>query len=187
MRGLLLTLFMSSLALGQKGPVTVVIETGMGNIEAEIDTVHAPITGENFLKYVDSGAFDGGRFFRTVKLDNQPDNEVKIQVIQASTARGSTRFPPIPLERTSVTGLSHKDGVLSMARSGPDTATSSFSICIDDQPSMDFGGKRQPDGQGFAVFGKVVKGMDVARKIQASPAEGQNLTPPIQILKIHRK
>jgi peptidyl-prolyl cis-trans isomerase A (cyclophilin A) len=165
----------------------VVIETGLGTIEAEIDTVHAPITAANFLKYVDEGRYNGGQFHRTVKPDNQPDNAVKIEVIQGGRAPGAPEFPAIPLERTSVTGILHLDGVLSMARSGPDTATSDFFICVGDQPSLDFGGKRNPDGQGFAAFGHVTKGMDVVRKIQMAPAQGQNLTPPVQIFKISRK
>jgi peptidyl-prolyl cis-trans isomerase A (cyclophilin A) len=122
-----------------------------------------------------------------VKPDNQPNNDVKIEVAQAGRAPGTAGFPPILLERTSLTGLSHKDGTLSMARNGPDTAESDFSICIGDQPSLDFGGKRNPDGQGFAAFGHVVKGMDVVRKIQAAPASAQRLTPPIKILRIARK
>ena len=95
--------------------------------------------------------------------------------------------PPIPLERTRDTGLRHVDGAVSMARSGPDTAQDQFVICIGDQPELDFGGKRNPDGQGFAAFGKVVRGMEVVRKIQASPAQGERLTPPIKILRIVRK
>jgi peptidyl-prolyl cis-trans isomerase A (cyclophilin A) len=184
---MLLAVCSATLALAQTGPVAVVIETELGNIEAEIDTVHAPISGANFLRYVDAGLYDGARFHRTVKPDNQPNNDVKIEVIQAGLAPGTKNFPPIPLERTSVTGLSHKDGTLSMARNGPDTANSDFSICIGDQPSLDFGGKRNPDGQGFAAFGRVTKGMDVVRKIQAQPVDAQRLTPPIKILKIHRK
>jgi len=171
----------------QTRPVTVVIETGLGIIEAEIDTLHAPVTAANFLKYVDEGRYDSGRFHRTVKPDNQPDNAVKIEVIQGGRAPGSAGYPAISLERTSVTGILHLDGVISMARSGPDTATSDFFICVGDQPSLDFAGKRNPDGQGFAAFGRVVKGMDVVRKIQMAPAQGQSLTPPVQILKIARK
>jgi peptidyl-prolyl cis-trans isomerase A (cyclophilin A) len=97
------------------------------------------------------------------------------------------------LERTSVTGLKHVDGTLSMARSGPDTATGSFSIVIGDQPEMDFGGRRNPDGQGFAAFGRVVRGMDVVKAIQMSPtgqrgAYGtESLDPPIRILKAYRR
>ena len=73
-----------------------------------------------------------------------------------------------------------------MARGGPDTATSSFFICIGDQPALDFGGRRNPDGQGFAAFGRVTKGMDVVKKIQMSAAEAQRLTPPIGITRIVR-
>ena len=96
-------------------------------------------------------------------------------------------FPPIKLERTKDTKLSHKDGTISMARDDPDTATSDFFICVGDQPELDFGGKRNPDGQGFAAFGRVVRGMDVVRKIQAAPADGQKLTPPVKILTARRK
>jgi peptidyl-prolyl cis-trans isomerase A (cyclophilin A) len=92
----------------------------------------------------------------------------------------------LALERTRDTGLSHKDGTVSMARAGPDTATSDFFICIGDQPPLDFGGKRNPDGQGFAAFGRVVAGMDVVRRIQAAPAEGQSLKPPVRILRAKR-
>ena len=104
-------------------------------------------------------------------------HDVEIQVIQfqIDAARRREQFPPIPLERTSVTGLKHLDGTLSMARNGPDTATASFSIVIGDQPEMDFGGRRNPDGQGFAVFGRVVRGMDVVRAIQASPTGPRTL------------
>lgn len=166
---------------------TVVIETSLGVIEAEIDSLHAPVTGANFLRYVDAGGYTGGQFHRTVKPDNQPANDVKIEVVQAGAAPGAASYPPVPLERTSATGLLHRDGTLSMARNGPDTATSDFFICIGDQPSLDFGGKRNPDGQGFAAFGRVVKGMDVVRRIQAAPADAQKLTPPVRVLKITRK
>jgi cyclophilin family peptidyl-prolyl cis-trans isomerase len=172
---------------GEQAGVPVLIETELGTIEAEIATGKAPVSAANFLKYVDAGLYDNARFHRTVKPDNQPNNEIKIEVVQAGTARGTKQFPPIPLERTSATGLTHVDGTLSMARNGPDTATSDFSICVGDQHALDFGGKRNPDGQGFAVFGRVTKGMDIVRKIQAAPADGQRLTPPIRILRIVRK
>lgn len=161
----------------------VVIETELGNIEVELNAKAAPLTVKNFLHYVQERLFNDGRFFRTVTLANQPDNKVRIQVIQieADPSRTSEFAPPIPLERTSTTGLRHLDGTLSMARDAPDTARDSFSICIGDQPELDFGGKRNPDGQGFAAFGKVVKGMDVVRKIQAAPAVGQQLRPPMLI------
>jgi peptidyl-prolyl cis-trans isomerase A (cyclophilin A) len=170
-------------------PVRVVILTDAGEIEADIDVARAPITATNFLKYVDAGLFDGGRFYRTVRPDNQVDKPVKIAVIQAAANRDKRAqfFPPIPLERTNATGIAHKDGTLSMARSTPDTARDSFSICVGDQPGLDFGGPRQPDGQGFAAFGQVVKGMDIVRKIQTGPAEGETLTPAIAILSVRRR
>jgi len=166
----------------------VVIQTALGDVEVEIDSVHAPITAANFLRYVDLGFYRFGRFYRTVRADNQPDKKVKIEVVQAGLDSLRVKdFPPIKLERTSVTTLSHKDGTISMARDGPETATSDFFICIGDQPSLDFAGKRNPDGQGFAAFGRVVLGMDVVRKIHQSPAQGQALEPPVRILNIVRK
>jgi len=165
------------------GPVLVELTTASGVIEISVDRAHAPVSAANFLRYVRGGFYDGGVFHRTVRPDNQPQNNVKIEVVQAgiNPARLKDEFPPIPLERTSVTGLRHLDGTLSMARAEPDTATSDFFICIGDQPELDFGGRRNPDGQGFAAFGRVVKGMDVVRRIQASPAQGQSLTPPVAI------
>jgi peptidyl-prolyl cis-trans isomerase A (cyclophilin A) len=122
-------------------------------------------------------------------MANQPTNDVKIEVIQWSAAPRGDReaFPPIELERTTVTGLKHVDGTISMARGGPNSATSDVFICIGDQPSLDFGGARNADGQGFAAFGKVVGGMDIVRRIQASPANGQALSPPIRIVNIVRR
>jgi peptidyl-prolyl cis-trans isomerase A (cyclophilin A) len=166
----------------------VVIQTELGDIEVEIDSIHAPITATNFLRYVDLGFYRVGRFHRTVRADNQPDNPVKIAVVQAGLDSFRVKdFPPIPLERTSVTKLRHVDGAISMARDGPNTATSDFFICVGNQPALDFGGKRNPDGQGFAAFGRVVLGMDVVRKIHQAPATGQTLDPPIRIENIVRK
>jgi len=166
----------------------VVVRTGLGEIEVEIDTVHAPITAGNFLRYVDGGFYEAGFFHRTVRPDNQPSNLVKIEVIQGGVDSVDREgFPPIVLERTTVTGLRHLDGTISMARAGPDTATSDFFICVGDQPELDVGGRRNPDGQGFAAFGRVIRGMDVVRGIQSSHAEEQKLTPPIRIRNIERK
>ena len=181
-------LLLPLLVAAQPGDVTVAIATEMGNIEVAVDTRHAPITAANFLRYVDAAFYNGGVFHRTVKPGNQPNNQVKIEVIQAGRAAGTKGFAPIPLEHTSITGLSHLDGTISMARDGPDTGISDFFICIGDQPSLDFGGKRNPDGQGFAAFGRVVRGMDIVRRIQTAPSDGkQHLTPPIRILRIMRK
>jgi peptidyl-prolyl cis-trans isomerase A (cyclophilin A) len=166
----------------------VVVQTALGDIEVEVDTIHAPITSANFLRYVDLGFYRFGRFHRTVRADNQPTDKVKIAVIQAGLDSLRVKnFPPIKLERTRVTGLLHKNGTVSMARGGPDTARSDFFICVGDQPALDFGGKRNPDGQGFAAFGRVVLGMDVVNRIHASPAHGQSLEPPVRIYGIVRK
>ncbi|MGH7467827.1 MAG: peptidylprolyl isomerase [Longimicrobiales bacterium] len=175
-------------ATAQSAP-RVVLRTELGEIEIEIDSAHAPVTAANFLRYVDGGFYQGGRFHRTVRDDNQPNDSIRIAVVQASinSARSREQFPRLALERTSVTGLRHRDGTISMARGGPDTATSSFFICIGDQPSLDFGGRRNPDGQGFAAFGRVVRGMDVVRKIQSGTANGQTLTTPVVILEAVRE
>jgi peptidyl-prolyl cis-trans isomerase A (cyclophilin A) len=172
-----------------QGPVRVLVHTERGDILLEVDTEHAPHTAANFLRYVDAGHFDGGTFHRTVKMDNQPDSPVKIEVIQAGVNpdRAKDGFAAIPIERTSATGLRHTDGTISMARGQPDSATSGWFICINDQPSLDFGGARNPDGQGFAAFGRVVQGMDIVRTIQRAPnTDAQRLTPPIKIVKASR-
>jgi peptidyl-prolyl cis-trans isomerase A (cyclophilin A) len=168
-------------------PVSVRIETEAGNIIAELYPDKAPATVANFLRYVDGGLFNGGCFMRTVRPDNE-QNPVKIQVIQAVVHpwKENNSFPPIALERTNVTGIRHVDGAISMARSEPNSATSSFFICIGDQPELDFGGKRNQDGQGFAAFGRVTQGMNVVREIQMSPAEGQALVPLVRINSIVR-
>lgn len=176
-------------ASASTGSVRVLLKTALGDIEIEVDTGRAAATAANFLRYVDAGRYDSGRFHRTVKPDNQPDKKVKIEVIQGGVAAEFQKqdWAPIALERTSVTGLRHTDGTISMARDGPDTATSDFFICIGNQPELDFGGARNPDGQGFAAFGRVVRGMDVVRKIQQAPAEAQRLTPPVRIVSIRRQ
>jgi peptidyl-prolyl cis-trans isomerase A (cyclophilin A) len=177
-------------------PGTVVVfETDKGTIEVEVRADRAPITAANFFKYVDGGFYDGGVVNRAVRSDNAVRQDVKIEVIQFQINRGRRReqFPPIPLERTSTTGLRHEDGTVSMARSDPGTATASFSVAIGGQPEMDEGGKRHQDGQGFAAFGRVVRGMDVVRAIHASPTAvsgpygTETLDPPIKVLKAYRR
>lgn len=170
-------------------PTFVTIKTQLGEIEVELNSKAAPKTVANFLRYVDAKRYDEGRFHRAVTPSNQPDNKIKIEVIQAGVApeRAKDDFPPITLERTSDTKLSHVDGAISMARDGPDTATSDFFICIGDQKELDFGGKRNPDGQGFAAFGRVTKGMEIVKKIQAAPEKEQSLTLPVKIISVRRK
>ena len=164
----------------------VVIETEKGAIVVEVDLVRAPVTAANFLRYVDAGLYDGSTFHRTVTPANQPRDAVRIEVIQGGKLAEEREFPPIAHETTATTGLRHLDGVISMARDKPGTAASSFFFCIDDQPELDFGGRRNPDGQGFAAFGRVVAGMDVVRTIQGLPAEGQQLKPAVGIISVRR-
>ena len=174
-------------------PVIVVFETTHGSISIEVNVAKAPVTAANFLKYVDAGLYNGGRFHRTVRPDTETRKDVPIQVVQATRAPRTPEaaiFKPIPLERTNTTGLKHVDGAVSMARSaGTDSAMADFFICIGPQPLLDFGGPRNADGQGFAVFGRVIAGMDVVKKIQAAPVrEGtQTIAFPIVILKAARK
>ena len=188
MRSILVALAFLFLSQDARLP-RVLVQTELGDIEIEVDTKRAPVSAGLFLKQVDAGMYDGGQFHRTVKMDNQPTNDVKIEVIQASVnkAREKDVGEPIALERTTATGLKHTDGCVSTPRGAPDSARTGFFICINDQPSLDFGGKRNPDGQGFAAFGRVVRGMDVVRKIQQAPnTEAQLLTPPITIKSVKR-
>jgi peptidyl-prolyl cis-trans isomerase A (cyclophilin A) len=163
------------------------IQTSLGNITVELYPDKAPVTVANFLRYVDAHLYDSSSFFRAVRLDNQPNNPVKIEVVQGGNVDSLKQFPPIPMETTEETKLHHLDGTISMARSTPGSATCSFFICIQDQPSLDYGGKRNPDGQGFAAFGKVISGMDTVRKIQQLyPQQEQYFKPPVTIISISR-
>lgn len=166
----------------------VIIETAAGAIDVTLDDDQAPGTVANFLRYVDAGMYDGGRFHRVVRLDNQPNDAIRIEVIQGGVnlERMTENGTPIPLERTSETGLRHLDGTISMARFRPDSAVSDFFICIGDQPELDFGGMRNPDGQGFAAFGQVTDGMDVVRTIQAGTTDSQTLIFPARIISVKR-
>jgi len=184
-----LVLFLSVLIFGggSENP-HVVIQTELGDITVEIYEKAAPVTASNFLRYVDEGRFKRSCFYRVVRMDNQPDDKIKIEVIQGGLAFTSRdkMLPPIKHETTKETGILHKDGAISMGRLGPGTATSEFFICVGDQPELDFGGKRNPDGQGFSAFGRVLEGMDVVRKIHQLPAEGQMLVSRVKISNIVR-
>ncbi len=164
------------------------IETSLGNIEIELYAHKAPLTVSNFLKYVDADLYTNSSFYRVCTPENEADREVKIEVIQGGDVDRSKSFDAIQLETTEATGLTHEDGMLSMARTGQlHSATSHFFICVGPQPELDHGGKRSADGQGFAAFGKVTKGMDIVRKIQSGENNSrQRLLAPVAIISIKR-
>lgn len=172
----------------REGEVLVLMRTDLGDLQLAIDTARAPVTGGNFLRYVDAGLYGGGTFYRSVRDDNQPDDSVRIDVVQGGMDRARRReaFEPIALESTETTGLRHLDGTLSMARSGANTATAEFFITLGVHPSLDAGGARNPDGLGFAAFGRVVAGMDVVRSVHARPADGQYLLDRVAIRFVER-
>ncbi len=163
--------------------IFITITTTLGNIEVLLDTQAAPASCENFVRYCAAGAYTDGTFWRTVTTqpDNQPGQDVKIDVIQATCRAEFAKYAPIAMEQTYTTGLSHRDGTISMARFAPDSAQADFFLCIGDQPELDAGGARNPDGWGFAAFGQVICGRDVVRRIQLAPTVDQTLTPAIAI------
>jgi len=165
-----------------KAPLAV-IYTDYGEIHIKIDLENAPITAANFIALCEKDVYKGAIFYRTVNADNQALNKVKIDVIQGGLFHDSlvNEYQVISHETTKVTGIKHLDGTISMARNEPGSASTEFFICINDQPELDFGGARNPDGQGFSAFGSVVRGMDVVRAIHLSENDGQYLTVPIQI------
>ena len=177
---------MGFFSCSRTGQEKVLIRTSLGDIEVEIYSGLAPVTARNFLSLVDAGTYTNSIFYRVVRMDNQPDDSIRIEVIQGGLFKDSYpgMLPPIAHETTKKTGILHKDGVISMARLAPGTATSEFFICIGDQPELDYGGERNPDGQGFAAFGKVIGGMEVVREIQSQYTDGQYLTPQIKIISI---
>jgi len=166
----------------------ITIRTEMGDIKLEIFVDEAPLTSAHFLGCIDDHLFENSFFYRTVTMDNQPGNEIKIEVIQGGIlySSGKKTPPPIVHETTETTGILHKDGAISLARSRPGTASSEFFICIGDQSELDFGGKRNPDGQGFSAFGRVIEGMEVVRRIHTQPQKEQLLNPRIRIFDIVR-
>jgi len=161
-----------------------VIQTEMGPIYFELYPQKAPATVANFLQYLNSNSYDQSSFFRVCTPANEADRNIPIQVIQGGNLPEDLLLPPIAIETTQMTGLHHKKGTLSMARGEPNSAQSSFFICVTDQPELDFQGKRNPDGYGFAAFGQVTKGMDVVLKIQAQDNKEQMLLQPVLIQSI---
>lgn len=189
MRSLALVILLSltaTLPLKAQDSVKCQIVTELGNIQLVLYAKKAPITVNNFLQYVDAGLYSNSSFFRVCTPENEASRKVKIEVIQGGNLVDQSPYDPINIETTDKTGILHQDGAISMARSEPNTATSQFFICIGDQPELDFAGKRNPDGYGFAAFGQVTKGMDIVRQIQQGTNKNQRLLKPIKINSIDR-
>lgn len=168
----------------------VIIKTTAGDIEVQVFPDKAPKTVAAFLSYVDSGFYEKSSFYRILSLDNQPMGSSAAELIQGGvykTGKNRDHIPGIPHEPTSLTGILHERGTVSMARVEPGTASTEFFICIADSPGFDEGGNSNPDGLGYAAFGKVVKGMDVVMRIYNRKEHKQEFTPPIVIINVLRK
>jgi peptidyl-prolyl cis-trans isomerase A (cyclophilin A) len=179
-------------APAEPGAVRVALDTADGPILVEVYPDKAPITAGNFLRYVDEKRFDGATFYRASKVPNAPE----YGLVQGGVQNDPKRvLKPIAHEPTTKTGLSHVDGALSMGRTAPGTATSDFFICVGDMPYMDADPKQPGDNLGFAVFGKVIEGMDTVRTILAEPTsptagegvmKGEILAKPVKIVTARR-
>jgi peptidyl-prolyl cis-trans isomerase A (cyclophilin A) len=173
------------------GAPHVIISTEAGDIEVEVYPKQAPKTAGAFLSYIDSGFYKNGSFYRVLNDDNQVTGAGASRLIQGGIWKTNhakaTGVPGVPHEATNMTHIQHTDGTVSLARSEPGSGTTEFFICVGDQPGFDFGGENNPDGQGYAAFGRVVKGMDVVRTIYARPENNQSLTPSVHIDNIVRK
>ena len=169
----------------------MVIETKYGEIEIKLYIDKAPKTAGAFLSYVDSGFYENTSFYRVLNMNNQPSNAPKTEILQGGLWRTKNEkarsISGIPHESTGTTGIKHKDGVLSVARLAPGTANCEFFICIDDQPGLDEGGENVEDKLGYAAFGKVIRGMNVVRKIYMQNDRNQYLDPPVAIYNIKRQ
>jgi len=167
------------------------VETGLGSFVIEVDPEVAPVSVAHYLAHVDRGLLDGGAVYRIVTLANQaPETRHRIEVVQWGMNRPDDKPPPLPPivhETTRQSGLRHLDGTVSMARAQPGSATAEYFVCVGDQPELDFGGGRNPDGLGFAAFGRVVDGMDVIRALHARGEADQYLAQPIRVRSVRRE
>jgi len=174
---------------------TVVLETRLGSITIELYPDRAPLSAGSFLAYLDHGLLAESVFYRVVTHDND-NGKPLISVVQGGLLDEDAQLPPVAHETTEATGLLHVDGAVSLARGEPGTGSAgAFFICVGDNPALDFGATRNPDKQGFAVFGQVVEGMDVVRAIQQQPSDrpvddeylsGQMLRDFVEILSARR-
>jgi peptidyl-prolyl cis-trans isomerase A (cyclophilin A) len=174
---------------------TVVLETRLGNITIDVYPDRAPLSAGSFLDYLDRGLMQEAVFYRVVTPDNDNGSPL-ISVVQGGVLEDDQFLDPVAHETTEATGLRHVDGAVSLARGDPGTGSGgAFFICVGDNPALDYGATRNPDKQGFAVFGQVVDGMDVVRAIQQLPADSptdntylqdQLLREPVEVLAARR-
>lgn len=172
--------------------IKVKLTTELGDIVIDLYPDKAPITVANWLRYVDNKRYDNSTFYRA----SHPPGNLDYGVVQGGLENNPAKvFPPIKLEPTSVTGLKHLDGSISMGRLAPNSATSDYFICIGDSPYLDADPSKPGDNLGYATFGRVVEGMDVVKKILASPVsptlgagamKGQMLAPRIKLMTAKR-
>ena len=164
------------------------IQTSKGDIEVELYPDQAPKSVQAFLSYVKAGYYKNSSFYRVLNEENQPSNAPKAELIQGGMYKSNPKvhdtLAGIPHETTRQTHIQHKAGIISLARLAPGTATSEFFICLADQPGFDYGGENNPDKQGYAAFGKVVKGMDIVQKIYNQAESDQSFDPPVPIYNI---
>lgn len=174
-----------------KPPVRVALETSAGRLVVEVDPGKAPITVANFLRYVDQKRLDGITFYRTVKVAD------RFGFVQFGIRNDPRRIlPPIRHEPTTLTGLKHLSGTISMPRRAPGTAQGEFTISVGDQPSLDADPTKPGDNLGYAAFGQVVEGMEVVINILDAPVsptatvdgafKGETPLKPVKIVSARR-
>jgi peptidyl-prolyl cis-trans isomerase A (cyclophilin A) len=182
-----LSLLLAACGTKYKNP-HIEIQTKFGDIEVELYPDQAPKTVHAILSYIKSGYYKNSSFYRVLNDENQPSNAPKAELIQGGIYKSNPKvhdtLTGIPHETTEQTHLQHKRGTISLARLAPGTATSEFFICLADQPGFDYGGENNPDKQGYAAFGKVVKGMDIVNKIYNQSEDNQLFDPKIPIYNI---
>ena len=171
-----------------KKDTIVEMNTFYGNIYLKLFTKKAPTTCNNFLRYIDEHRYKDFHFYRTFTMSNQPMSNIKIEVIQDGLGfeKHPLQLPPILHETSNATGIKHVNGTISMARIEPGSASSEIFICINDQPELNYGGRRNIDGQGFAAFGKVIKGLQVVKVIHSLPEKDQFLNKEVNVNSIKR-
>ncbi len=166
----------------------ILISTQFGEMEAELYASKAPKSVATFLQFVNEHLYDNSTFYRVLKEGNQPTSAFKTEIIQGgiwnTDNAKALKQPLIPHETTRQTGVTHKNGTLSLARTEPGTASTEFFICVGDQPLYDYGGNTNLDRQGYAAFGKIIKGLDILHKIHHQPENGEDFYPPVPIFSI---